>query len=94
MTVCQLEKKSANEQLAVYGVSYGTYLLNRVSQLYLNQVDTSIFDSVVKVNISATNIDDQFNEAAEIYISKCAETVIHATDDSIENLPDKMSMPY
>lgn len=71
MTVQRLVKQSSDEKLAIYGVSYGTYLLNRLLQLYPNEADTTIFDSVVQVNMSFTDRDDQFNEAGESYIDVC-----------------------
>jgi len=71
ITVRRLAKQSDNELLAVYGVSYGTYLLNRILQLYPNEVDTTIFDSVVQVDMSFTDRDDQFNEAGDRYIEVC-----------------------
>lgn len=36
-----------NKKIAVYGVSYGTYLLNKLLNLYPDSVDAAIADSMV-----------------------------------------------
>jgi pimeloyl-ACP methyl ester carboxylesterase len=67
----------AGRPVYVYGVSYGSYFVNRYLSLFPTQPDAAIFDSVVPADESAprtfTRADAYANENAKRIFALCAE---------------------
>lgn len=56
----------------VYGVSYGTSWLHRYVQLFPQQVDGVVFDSIAAPGMSLFRQDEDANEAARDFLGACA----------------------
>jgi len=56
----------------VYGVSYGTYWAHRYLQLYPDQADGVILDSMAAPGLSLYRQDEDANTAAELLFDACA----------------------
>ncbi len=68
--------KQPGQPAFVYGVSYGTYLAMRYMQLYPEQADGVILDSVVPMKGSLARQDQDANEAAKDFFDVCAKDAV------------------
>lgn len=65
--------KTEGQPTFVLGVSYGTYLAHRYAQLFPNQADGIVFDSMFPVGGSLAQQDADADEAARDFLGECAK---------------------
>ena len=65
--------KVPGQPVFVYGVSYGTYWANRYMQLFPEQAEGVILDSVAPPGASLARQDEDANEAAKDFFALCAK---------------------
>lgn len=65
--------KTPGQPVFVYGVSYGTYWANRYMQLFPDQADGVVLDSVAPPGMSLARQDEDANEAAKDLFGVCAK---------------------
>lgn len=65
--------RQPDQKVFVYGVSYGTYWANRYLQLFPQQVDGVVLDSLAAPGSSLARQDEDGNEAAKDFFTECAK---------------------
>lgn len=68
--------RTPGQGVYVYGVSYGTYWANRYMQLYPEQADGVILDSLAPPAASLARQDQDANEAAKDLLDLCAKDAL------------------
>lgn len=64
-------QRSSDQPVFVYGVSYGTYWAHRYLQLYPDQAEGVILDSIAAPGMSLYRQDEDANTAAELFFDAC-----------------------
>lgn len=77
--------KPEGQPVFVYGVSYGTYWAHRYLQLYPNQANGVVFDSIFPQGGSLARQDADANEAAKLFL-RCAERTRSAAESLAQTL--------
>ncbi len=71
--------REPDQDVHLFGVSYGTYWLIRYLQLYPNQVDGVILDSIAPPGISLADYDEFMNDIGEDFLGYCATDTLCAS---------------